>query len=166
MRYFYKNVIPSSFNAQLYIDVFISYQNKFTAIQHKLKFETVTFQGFEFYRRDSKKHKKCELKRVVNVHKSTLLSTCLTYLVRYGNEDTISHITSKLNDIDDSKRRFYENILNCCVKFGFERLYSLALQKRTRVIKRYSEHPIEFKSLTFSGRCRKTKIVDYNKHFG
>ena len=166
MRYFYKNVIPSSFDAQLYTDVFISYQNKFTAIQHKLKFETVTFQGFEFYKRESKKHKKGELKRVVNEHRTTPLSTCLTYLVRYGNEDTISHITSKQNDVDDSKRRFYENILNCCAKFGFENLYRLALQKRTRVIKRYSGHPIEFKSLTFRGRCRKAKIVDYNKHFG
>ena len=56
--------------------------------------------------------------------------------------------------------------MNCCAKFGFERLYSLALQKRIRVIKHYSEHPIEFKSLTFSGRCRKQKIVDYNKRFG
>ena len=166
MRTMFNGSIQSSFDAQLYTDVFVGYQNKFTAIQHKLKFETVTFQGFEFYKRDSKKHKKGELKRVVNVHKSTPLSTCLTYLARYGNEDAISRITSKLHDIDDNKRIFYENILNCCAKFGFERLYSLALQKRTRVIKKYSEHPIEFKSLTFSGRCRKTKIVDYNKHFG
>ena len=166
MRTMFNGSIQSSFDAQLYTDVFVAYQNKFSAIQHKLKFETVTFQGFEFYKRDSKKHKKGELKRVVNEHKTTPLSTCLTYLARYGNEDTINRITSKLNDVDKNKRIFYENILNCCAKFGFERLYSLALQKRTRVIKHYSEHPIEFKSLTFSGRCRKTKIVDYNKHFG
>ena len=166
MRTMFHGSIPSSFDKQLYTDVFVAYQNKFTAIQHKLKFETVTFQGFDFYKRDSKKHKKGDLKRVVNEHKATLLSTCLTYLARYGNEDTISHITSKLHEVDENKRRFYENILNCCAKFGFERLYSLALQKRSRVIKKYSEHPIEFKSLTFSGRCRKTKIVDYNRHFG
>ena len=166
MRYFYKNAIPSSFDAQLYTDVFVAYQNKFTAIQHKLKFETVIFQGFEFYKRDTKKHKKGELKRVVDEHKTTPLSTCLTYLARYGNEDTINHITSKLNEVDEKKHMFYENILNCCTKFGFERLYRVALQKRTRVIKHYSEHPIEFKSLTLSGRCRKQKIIDYNKHFG
>ena len=166
MRCFYKNVIPSSFDAQLYTDMFVAYQNKFKAIQHKMKFETVTFQGFEFYKRDSKKHKKGDLKRVVNEHKATQLSMCLTYLARYGNEDTINYIESKLVESDETKRKFYENILNCCAKFGFERLYRLALRKRTRVIKKYSEHPIEFKSLTFSGRCRKTKIVDYNKHFG
>ena len=166
MRCFYKNVIPSSFDAQLYTDVFVAYQNKFSAIQHKLKFETITFQGFDFYKRNTKRHKKSEFKRVVNEHKATPLSTCLTYLARYGNEDTINYIISKLNDVDENKRMFYENILNYCTKFGFERLYRLALQKRTRVINRYSEHPIEFKSLTFSGRCRKQKIIDYNKHFG
>jgi transposase len=166
MRAMFNGSISSSFDAQLYADVFVAYQNKFTAIQHKLKFETVTFQGFEFYKRDTKKHKKGELKRVVNEHKTTPLSTCLTYLARYGNEDTINRITAKLHEADANKRIFYENILNCCTKFGFERLYSLALQKRTRVIKKYSGHPIEFKSLTFSGRCRKSKIVDYNKHFG
>lgn len=166
LRNAYKGAVPSSFDAQLYTDVFVAYQNKFTAIQHKLKFETVTFQGFEFYKRDTKKHKKGELKRVVNEHKLTPLSMCLTYLARYGNEDTVSYITAKLSETDATKRNFYENILNCCAKFGFEKLYNIALQKRTRVIKKYSEHPIEFKSLTFSGRCRKTKIVDYNKHFG
>ena len=166
MRAMSNGLIPSSFDAQLYTDVFVAYQNKFTAIQHKLKFETITFQGFELYKRDSKKHKKGDLKRVVNEHKATPLSTCLTYLARYGNEDTINRITDKLTEVDENKRKFYENILNCCTKFGFARLYSLALRKRARVIKHYSGHPIEFKSLTFSGRCRKSKIVDYNKHFG
>jgi transposase len=166
MRAMFNGSISSSFDAQLYTDVYTAYQNKFTAIQQKLKFETVTFQGFELYKRDNKKHKKGDLKRVVNEHKATPLSTCLTYLVRYGNEDTVSYIATKLTEVDENKRRFYENILNCCTKFGFARLYSLALRKRTRVIKHYSGHPIEFKSLTFSGRCRKSKIVDYNKHFG
>ena len=55
---------------------------------------------------------------------------------------------------------FYDNILRCCNKFGFERLLNLALSKRKHVVNHYSEHPIEFKSLTFSGRCRKTRIID------
>jgi transposase len=43
---------------------------------------------------------------------------------------------------------------------------NLALQKRSSVITKYSEKPIEFKSLSVSGRCRKTKIIDYNSKFG
>src|SRR5574344_2743853 len=58
MRASFKDTIPSSFDAQLYTQVFTCYQNKFDAIQKRLKFETVTFKGFEFYKRDTKNHKK------------------------------------------------------------------------------------------------------------
>ena len=45
----FKNAIPSSFDAQLYTQVFTCYQNKFNAIQRQLVFETKTFNGFEYY---------------------------------------------------------------------------------------------------------------------
>ena len=166
MRGCFKDAIPSSFDAQLYAQVFTCYQNKFDTIQRKLLFEVVTFKGFEFYKRDTKKHKKGDLKKVVFDKKQTQLSNCLTYLARYGNESTIDYINSNIGSCDEKKREFYNNILRCCEKFGFERLYKLALSKRNHIVKHYSEHPIEFKSLTFSGRCRKTRIIDYNGKFG
>ena len=166
MRERFKDVMPSSFDKQLYIQVFTCYQNKFDAIQKNLKFGTVTFKGFEFYKRDTKKHKKGDLKKVVVDKKQTQLSNCLTYLARYGNENTINYIRSNINKCDDKNKQFYLNILRCCEKYGFERLYNLALSKRKRIVEHYSEYPIEFKSLTFSGRCRKTKIIDYNHKFG
>ena len=166
MRDVYKDTIPSSFDAQLYTQVFTCYQNKFDTIQRKLLFEAITFNGFEFYQRDTKKHKKGDLKKIVIDKKQTQLSNCLTYLARYGNENTINYINSNINKCDEKKRKFYNNILRCCNKFGFERLLNLALSKRKRVVKHYSEHPIEFKSLTFSGRCRKKRIIDYNSKFG
>ena len=165
MREHFKDVIPSSFDSQLYTQVFTCYQNKFDAIQRKLVFETFAFKGFEFYKRDTKNHKKGDLKKVIVEKKQTPLSNCLTYLARYGNENTINYISSNINKCDEKKREFYSNILRCCEKFGFERLLNLALSKRKRVVKYYSEYPIEFKSLTFSGRCRKTRIIDYNRRF-
>ena len=165
MRAQFKGVISSSFDAQLYTHVFTCYQNKFKAIQSKLRFEVREFNGFEFYQRDSKKHKKGDLKRVLVKKKQTPLSNCLTYLARYGNENIIEYIKDNLDKCDDKKREFYQNILRSCEKFGFERLYSLALSKRKGILKHYSEHPIEFKSLTFSGRSRKKYIVDFNKNF-
>ena len=78
MRERFKDVIPSSFDAQLYTQVFTCYQNKFDAIQRKLVFEVVTFKGFEFYKRDTKKHKKGDLKKVIINKKQTPLSNCLT----------------------------------------------------------------------------------------
>ena len=166
MRERFKDVIPSSFDAQLYTQVFTCYQNKFYAIQRKLLFEVITFKGFEFYKRDTKKHKKGDLKKVAIDIKQTPLSNCLTYLARYGNENTIDYINGNIRKCDENKREFYNNILRCCDKFGFERLYNLALSKRKRIVKHYSEYPIEFKSLAFSGRCRKTRIIDYNSKFG
>ena len=165
MREHFKNVIPSSFDTQLYTQVFTCYQNKFDAIQHKLIFEVKTFNGFEFYKRDTKKNKKGDLKKVIISKKQTPLSNCLTYLARYGNEDTINYINNNINKCEGKKREFYNNILRCCNKFGFERLYSLALSKRKRILKHYSEYPIVFKSLAFRGRCRKTRIIDYNRRF-
>ena len=166
MRMLYKGLLTSSFDAQLYTQIFTCYQNKFDTIQHKLKFETSAFKEFDFYKRDAKKHKKGDLKKVILEKNQTPLSNCLTYLARYGNENTISYINSNISNCDEKKCEFYNNILRCCEKFGFDRLYGLALSKRQRIIKHYSEHPIEFKSLTFSGRSRKKCIIDYNRRFG
>ena len=162
----FKNAIPSSFDAQLYTQVFTCYQNKFNAIQRQLVFETKTFNGFDYYKRDTRNHEKGDLKKVINDKKQTPLSNCLTYLTRYGNENIIDYINANIDKCDEKKHDFYNNILRCCNKFGFERLYNLALSKRERTVKRYSEYPIEFKSLSFSGRCRKKKIIDYNSRFG
>lgn len=166
MRERYKDVIASSFDAQLYTQVFTCYQNKFDSIQRKLTFEVKTFQEFDYYRRKTKKHDKGDLKKVVFEVKKTPLTIVLTYLARYGNENTIQYINEKINSVDDKQKVFYQGIIDCCNKFGFERLLNLALSKRKRIVKHYSEHPIEFKSLTFSGRCRKTRIIDYNSRFG
>ena len=166
MRERFKNVIPSSFDAQLYTQVFTCYQNKFDAIQRKLVFEVSKFKGFELYKRDTKKCKKGDLKKITFENKQTPLSNCLTYLARYGNENIIDYINNNINSCDEKKREFYNNILRCCEKYGLERLLNLALSKRKRIVKYYSKHPIEFKSLTFNGRCRKTRIIDYNSRFG
>lgn len=166
MRKLYKGIIPNSFDAQLYTDIFTCYQNKFNGIQRKLKFEQINFIGFEFYKRNTKQNKKGDFKRVLTKKTDTPLSSCLTYLARYGNENTIEYINNQINSCDEKKRVYYENILRCCNKFGFDRLYRLSLSKRERTIGRYAEYPIEFKSLSFRGRSRKKKIIEYNSNYG
>ena len=165
MRNIFKGEVPSSFDAQLYTDIFDCYQNKFEAVQKKLKFENITFNGFEFYKRNTKTKKKGEFKKVKTEKKQTLLTNCLTYLARYGNDNTVEYITKQLTTCDSKKIDYYNNILRCINKFGFDRLMNLALSKRQQVIKYYSRKPIEFKSLTFRGRSRKVKILDYNTNY-
>ena len=165
MRETYKGVIPSSFDKQLYEQVFTCYQNKFKIIQRKLTFEKITFVGFEYYKRNTKQHKKGDFKKVILTREKTPLSICLSYLARYGNENIVDYIKINIDNVVSNKKMFYENILHYINKFGLNRLLNLALSKRNRIIKHYQENVIEFNSLTFSGRCRKTDIISYNKNY-
>ena len=165
MRNKYKGVIPSSFDKQLYEQVFTCYQNKFKAIQRKLTFEKITFVCFEYYKRNCKQHKKGDFKKVILKHDKSSLSICLSYLARYGNDNIVDYIKINIDNVDSNKKMFYENILHYINKFGLNRLLNLALSKRNRIIKHYQENVIEFNSLTFSGRCRKTDIISYNKNY-
>lgn len=165
MREVFKNQVDSSFDKHAYVAVIDCYQNKFGAIRKGLTFEKVTYSHCEQYKRDTKNHKKGDFKRVVNEHKSTRLSICLSYLARYGNENTVEYIQSQVATCDEKKREYYRSILDCIGKFGFVRLMALSMQKRTHAIAKYSVHPIEFKSLTFSGRSRKKKFLDWNKNY-
>lgn len=167
MRARYHGCISSSFDMQLYSHVYVCYQNKFSAINKKLSFYVVDFKGFELYKKNTKKHKKGDLKRVLFRKRKTKLSACLTYLARYGNTNTLRYLEQQvLVCTDADKVKFYKDIIECCRKFGFERLFRLAMSKRKRIVRKYSEHPIEFKSLTFGGRSRKKALLAYNKRFG
>jgi hypothetical protein len=97
MREYFKGCIPSSFDAQLYTQIFDCYQNKFDTIQKRLKFEQITYLGCELYKRTTKKHKKGDFKKVITNKKQTPLSICLTYFARYGNDNTIEYITKQLD---------------------------------------------------------------------
>lgn len=168
MRNKYKGVINSNFDKQLYQDIFTAYQNKFNAIQKNISFENITFNGFEFYKRNSKNNKIGDFKKVNITKEKSKLSVVLSYLSRYGNENTVDYITKQLenSDLEQSKLNLYNNILNYVNKFGFNRLYSLSLQRRNRVIKRYSEYPVTFTKLTFRGRSRlKQDIISYNENY-
>lgn len=168
MRNKHKGIINSNFDKQLYQDVFTCYQNKFDAIQRNITFEKITFNGFEYYKRDTKNNKAGDFKKVNISKEKTKLSTVLSYLSRYGNENTIVYITKQLKriDLEQSKINLYNNILNYVNKFGFNRLFLLSLQRRNRIIKRYSEYPISFTKLTFRGRSRlKQDIISYNNNY-
>ena len=130
MRSNYKGTVASSFDGDLYTQVLTCYKNKFSAINYKLRLQVRIFKGFERYKRNTSKHKKGDLKKVLNTVKATPLSICLTYLAKYGNSDTLEFIKSQLPSCDKKKRSFYEGILKSCEKFGFERLLSLALDRR------------------------------------
>ena len=164
----HKGELNSNFNGSIYRLVIDCYKNKFDNVKHKMEFVQRDFKGFDFFKRDCKNGKKGELKKILYKERKTPLSNCLTYLARYGFDGTVDFIKAKLEnpDIDENKIKFYQNILRCIGKFGFDRLMRLALQRRDRIIRKYFAEPIEFKSLTFSGRSRKKFILGANDNKG
>ena len=168
----YLNRISSCFYDQQYKQIYKDYKNKFNAILRNIEFKKITFQGFELYKRNSKKHKKGDLKQVIIETSQTNLTICLSYLARYGKESTPEYLRQKIEELSNTtdkkeikRRDLYQNVLDKCAKFGFDRLFRLALSRRNRTIKHYSEHPIEYKSLTFGGRSRKKFIVEFNHNY-
>lgn len=164
MRHKYPKQLSSYFDAQLYTQVYTAYENRFDAIQKKITFKHHKFIQFHKYKRSTKKNKRGDLKSVEYKEVSTPLAICMTYLARYGNDNILGFIKSVYDKADEKKQKFYDNILRCCDKFGFNRLMKLALSKRERILNRYS-NPIEFKSLTFSGKTTYLPaIIDFNKN--
>ena len=168
MRSVHNGELNSNFDKHLYRLVIDCYRNKFDNVKHKMEFSVREFKGFEHFKRDCKNGRKGQLKKINYKEKRTPLSNCLTYLVRYGFDGTVEYIRAQIADgpVDEKKRNYYQNILRCIEKFGFERLMRLALQRRSRVIRRYFAEPIEFKSLTFGGRSRKRFILRENGNRG
>ena len=163
--------INSCFYKEAYVQVFTNYQNKFDAIKRRILF--LKFVGFkeEKYKRNTKNHKKDDIKCVKKVKEQTKLTMCLSFLARYGNKNTYDYIKNTLSNLIPTNKKekqrieLYSNILDKCNKFGFERLLALALQRRENIIQKYNKEPIEYKSLTFSGRTQRKTIIEYNKEF-
>ena len=98
MRETFPDRISSCFDAQLYTQIFTNYQNKFDAILRKIQFQKIIFKCFELYKRNTKDHKKGELKNILFDRKQTDLTICLSYLARYGNVNTLEYLQRKVNE--------------------------------------------------------------------
>ena len=147
-------------------DVWKAYQLRYDAIRKKIEFEKVEKLVPSFYKINTKGHRKGDLKSIERHTKKTELTKVLTWLARYGNDDTVYWLESKIPTVDESKQKFYCAILRIIRKVGFDRLMRLALSRRTTVFKEYeSRGKITFESLTFSGRSRiKRPIVDARRN--
>ena len=91
----FKGKIPSSFDKQLYEDVYNAYENKINRFIKNSKSQLQKSWKPKYYKQDDYKHgkfKKGDLKSIEVKHKSTILCKTVDYLVRYGNEGTIEYI--------------------------------------------------------------------------
>ena len=152
--------ISNHFIWQLLDDVYVAYQNKFKNIKTKLKFQHIKEYNFTYYKRSGKTksgriYKAGDFKGISIKHDDTPLSITLTYLARYGYFGIVDYLLEKfVNETNQEKEKFYADVLDTIYKFGFTRLFAIAMSKRNRIIEKYSQKSIEFKSLSFRGRSR------------
>ena len=147
-------------------DVWKAYQLRFDAIRKKIEFVKVKQLIPSFYKINSHGHRKGDLKSIEVHTKKTELTKVLTWLARYGKEETVYWLESVIPAAQEPKQKFYRAILDKIRKFGFDRLMQLALSRRTSVFSEYEKRgKITFESLTFSGRSRiKRPIVDARRN--
>ena len=138
-------------------DVYTCYQNKFAAIQSKLKFNVQKSLDVTHYKRNTKKNKVGDIKTIEVAKKSTNLTKVLSYLAKFGFTGCTEYIRKKLEngEFEAKKINQYLSVLNALEKFGEERLLKLALTKRENVFKKY-KYVIEFKSLSYRS-CSQSK---------
>jgi transposase len=129
-------------------DIFDAYQNKITQVKQKMIFVVQQSIEVEYYKKNTKNKKKGDVRSFEIKIKSTPLTKSLSFLARYGAEDTLEYVNKRLENKEDDKKAFYETLKGHIVKFGLERLLKLALEKRTRILYLYN-HPIEFTSLSY-----------------
>ena len=152
--------ISNHFIWQLLDDVYTAYQNKFKNIKHRLKFQHIKEYSFTYYKKNGKTksgriYKEGDFKGISIKHDETPLSMTLTYLARYGYFGIVDYLLEKfVQETNQEKEKFYADVLDTIYKFGFTRLFAIAMSKRNRIIEKYSQKSIEFKSLSFRGRSR------------
>lgn len=161
------NALSSNFYKQLYTDVIVHYNNRLEQLEKGITFYNIEYKGIDLYKRDTKNNKKGDFKKVIIKKTQTDLSTVLTYLARYGNENTMLYIENQLlsNDLTNSKREYYETIVRLVNKFTFERLFRLTKSRKDRIISKYNK-PIVYKKIMIKGRSRKTNnIISFNRNY-
>ena len=171
MLSYIKNEISSHFTKQLCDDVYTAYQNKFNNVKRRLKFQHISEYHFNYYKRSGKTkngriYNAGDFKSITIKHDEIPLSITLIYLARHGYFGIVDYLLEKfINETNQEKEKFYATILDTIYKFGFTRLFAIAMSKRNRIFERYSKNQIEFNSLSFRGRSRLSEdVVSMNEN--
>lgn len=153
-------------------DVYDTYANKFDTLNQKIQFSVINVKP-TYYKKNGKLLEngkyafyKGQFKSFSAKKSKTPLCFVLTFLARYGSDNTPAYIKSKLKEeTNDDKILFYNSILHYINKFGFERLMKVALMKRDIIKNKLFKEPHKFESLSFRTISRvNNNIVSFNKN--
>ena len=160
-------------------DVFIAYDNKKEQFINNIKFKVQKELKFELYKRNTSHHKVGMTKKCSIIFQETKLTKVCTYLAKYYNENTHKYLQDKILEVDEqlkyliekdqikkleNSKRFCSEVIHYLNKFG-QRIINLALSKRNLSIKKATEFPINFQSLSYRGvNVINAEIIASNKN--
>lgn len=151
------------------VEVWITYRNKIDLIKNKIAFKIQIKIIKKYYKKNTKTHKKGDLRIYEIKLGSSKLSKVMSFLSRYGYDGITENIAKNLETekykSDSKKRLFYEDIYKYLMKFSEERLLKLAYKKRFLTFKKFNKNKHNFTSLSFSTQSRiKQLIMNRNKN--
>lgn len=158
--------IPSCNNQDIscaITDVYTSYDNKIDSFKQKLQVKTQKDIKYTYYKKNGKTYKKGDVKTAEIIFKSTTFTTALTYLYRYWNDGLIDWL-NKNKDSDPKLKDLRNKVLKIWNKYS-NRILPLIQSNRERILKEITEHPIQFKSLSFRSCTEmKMRVLNRNKN--
>jgi putative transposase len=146
-------------------DVYTKYQNKFNQLNSKISFKVQSKINITYYKKDTKKNKKSDVKDFIICWKSTKLTKIATFLAKYYNEGLIEYMINEIERNIKSKEQIqvYKDALFYIDKYGV-RLINLVISRKQQLIKKLFSIPILFKSLTYSAVNTAPHNVSENKN--
>jgi IS605 OrfB family transposase len=140
-------------------DVYTAYENKRIKFNTKIKFKVQDKVNISYYKKNTIKNKKGNVKSFNIIFKETKLSKILSYISKYYHSDFIEFLEK-----NKEHNKLREDALFYIKKYG-NRLINLAILKQKNTIKKMNSNVIEFVSLTFTSCTeQKQNIINRNKN--
>ncbi len=173
--------MSNTFDGSTYKLIHTGYSNKVKAMVKKLTIREKVERDRKYYKKRTTKIEKDENGNEIKVVKEpgdlrvirykyidTKKSKTLTYLAKYGRNDTYEWMKEQLSsnkELNKSQRKNYEMYISVCDEFGFDVLLAEALEHRKMVLEKYL-NPCEFESTTLHIDSRIINTFIRNKKKG
>ena len=180
IRNAFPNALSNTFDSETYKRIYTGYKGKIEAVARKLVVKEQQVKDILYYKRKTVVKEKDSDGNVVEVTKNpgdireirykyveTPRTKAVSYLAKYGKENTKNYIEEQLKnkDLPKEKVSMYKSFIEMFNVYGFEVLLKEALEHRKKV---YDEYLVEcvFESVTFFMDSRILDTFIYNKKKG
>lgn len=180
IRKAFPKILSNTFDSETYKRIYTGYKGKIEAIKRKLVVKDKQVRDVLYYKKTTVVNERDCNGNLIKVTKNpgdvreirykyveTEKTKTLSYLAKYGKQDTYNFIKEQLKkeDLPKDKRKMYDGFIKVIDEYGFDVLLKEALEHRQKVFDEYLV-PCVFESPTFFVDSRITETFIYNKKKG